>query len=88
MVMRWKGVEIANLARSFLDTNGASKHTAVSGDKKDLSALSRCLYTSLREMAGDLKTASRRGLVERFDGSIGTGSLLMPFGGKTQSTPA
>ena len=88
MVMRWKGVEIANLARSFLDTNGASKHTAVSVSQKDLSALSRSLYTSLREMAGDLKTASRRGLVERFDGSIGTGSLLMPFGGKTQSTPA
>ena len=39
-------------------------------------------------MAGDLKTASRRGLVERFDGSIGAGSVLMPFGGKTQTTPA
>ena len=88
MVMRWKGVEIANLARSFLDTNGASKHANVAVSAKDLSALSRSLYTSLREMAGDLKTASRRGLVERFDGSIGTGSLLMPFGGKTQSTPA
>ena len=88
MVMKWKGVEIANLARSFLDTNGASKHANVSVSAKDLSALSRSLYTSLREMAGDLKTASRRGLVERFDGSIGTGSLLMPFGGKTQSTPA
>ena len=88
MVMKWKGAQIANLSSAFLDTNGASKHASVTVSAKDLSALSRCLYTSLREMAGDLKTASRRGLVERFDGSIGTGSLLMPFGGKTQRTPA
>ena len=88
MVMQWKGVEIANLARSFLDTNGASKHASVQVGKKDLSALSQSLYGSLREMASDLNTASRRGLVERFDGSIGTGSVLMPFGGETQRTPA
>ena len=88
MVMTWKGTEIASLKRAFLDTNGASKHTTVAVNKKDLSQLSKPLYTSLREMAVDLKTASRRGLVERFDGSIGAGSVLMPFGGKTQRTPA
>ena len=88
MVMQWKGVEIASLSRAFLDTNGASKHATVQVGKKDLSALSESLYGSLREMAADLKTASRRGLVERFDGSIGTGSVLMPFGGETQRTPA
>ena len=88
MVMVWKGQTIANLSRAFLDTNGASKHTTVEVSKKDLSVLSNALYGSLREMAADLKTASRRGLVERFDGSIGAGSVLMPFGGKTQSTPA
>ncbi|MBP3305699.1 MAG: phosphoribosylformylglycinamidine synthase, partial [Oscillospiraceae bacterium] len=88
MVMTWKGAEIASLSRAFLDTNGASKHTAVSVDRKDLSPLSKPVYTSLREMAGDLRTAGRRGLVERFDGSIGAGSVLMPFGGKTQRTPA
>jgi len=88
MVMQWKGVEIASLSRAFLDTNGASKHATVQIAKKDLSALSESLYGSLREMAADLRTASRRGLVERFDGSIGTGSVLMPFGGKTQRTPA
>ncbi len=88
MVMQWKGVEIASLSRAFLDTNGASKHADVLVNQKDLSALSKSLYGSLREMAADLKTASRRGLVERFDGSIGTGSVLMPFGGKTQRTPA
>ena len=88
MVMSWKGQTIADLSREFLDTNGASKHTAVSVNAKDLSALSKPLYTSLREMAGDLKTASRMGLVERFDSTIGAGSVLMPFGGKNQATPA
>ena len=88
MVMQWKGNTIANLSRAFLDTNGASKHTTVSVTEKDLTAFSKNLYGSLREMAGDLKTASRRGLVERFDGSIGSGSVLMPFGGKHQATPA
>ncbi|MBE6673384.1 MAG: phosphoribosylformylglycinamidine synthase, partial [Ruminococcaceae bacterium] len=88
MVMSWKGQTIANLSRAFLNTNGADKHTAVQVTEKDLSAFDSALYGSLREMAGDLKTASRRGLVERFDGSIGAGSLLMPFGGKTQKTPA
>ena len=88
MVMVWKDQTIANLSRAFLDTNGASKHTKVDVSQKDLSVLSDALYGSLREMAADLKTASRRGLVERFDGSIGAGSVLMPFGGKTQSTPA
>ena len=88
MVMTWKGVEIADLSRAFLDTNGASKHTSVTVGEKDLTILSKPLFRDLEEMAGDLKTASRRGLVERFDGSIGTGSLLMPFGGKTQRTPA
>jgi len=88
MVMTWKGQTIADLSRAFLNTNGADKHTAVTVTEKDLSALSAPLYASLREMAGDLKTASRQGLVERFDGSIGAGSVTMPFGGKTQKTPA
>ena len=88
MVMTWKGQTIADLSRDFLNTNGASKHTSVEVTKKDLSVFSKALYKDLREMAADLKTASRKGLVERFDGSIGAGSVLMPFGGKTQRTPA
>ena len=88
MVMSWKGQTIADLSRAFLNTNGADKHTEVEVTPKDLSALSDAMYGSLREMAGDLKTASRRGLVERFDGSIGAGSVTMPFGGKAQKTPA
>ena len=88
MVMTWKGNTIANLSRAFLDTNGAVKHSDVTVTEKDLSALSRPLYGDLREMAADLKTASQRGLVERFDATIGAGSILMPFGGKRQLTPA
>jgi len=88
MVMTWKGNTIANLSRAFLDTNGAVKHSTVVIDKKDLSKLSQPLYGSLREMAASLKTASQRGLVERFDATIGAGSILMPFGGKKQLSPA
>ena len=88
MVMTWKGNTIANLSRAFLDTNGAVKHTQVAVDQKDLSALSKAMYGSLREMASDLKTASQRGLIERFDSTIGAGSVVMPFGGKKQLTPA
>ena len=88
MVMTWNGHEIANLSREFLNTNGAVKHTTVAVDGKDLSVLSKPLFGSLKEMAADLKTASRRGMVERFDSTIGSGSLLMPYGGATQSTPA
>ena len=88
MVMHWKGQTIANLSRAFLDTNGAVKHASVEVTPKDLSILSKPLYTSLREMASDLKTASQRGLVERFDSTIGAGSVIMPFGGKKQLTPA
>ena len=85
MVMSWKGNEIANLSRDFLNTNGAVKHVAVEvndrtntfcGEKRDL-----------RAIASDLKYASQRGLVERFDSTIGAGSVLMPFGGKNQTTP-
>ena len=88
MVMSWKGQIIADLSREFLNSNGADKHTVIEVTEKDLSALSKALYSDLRDMASSLKTASRRGLVERFDGSIGAGSVLMPFGGKTQRTPA
>ena len=88
MVMTWKGHEIANLSRAFLDTNGAVKHTGVAVANKDRESLGQPQFASLREMASSLKCGSRRGLVERFDATIGAGSLLMPFGGKKQLSPA
>ena len=87
MVMRWQGKTIVSLSREFLNSNGAVKHAKVSVPK-----IQRHLLTgdpgSLREMAASLKCASRRGLVERFDSTIGAGSVTMPYGGKTQRTPA
>ena len=86
MVMTWKGNEIANLSRDFLNTNGAVKHTSVSvADRK--AALGSITSGDLRSIASNLKFASQRGLVERFDATIGAGSVLMPFGGKNQATP-
>ncbi len=85
MIMSWKGKEIANLSREFLNTNGAVKHTAVEVPAAKALEVSSA---SLKEMAAQLRFASQRGLVERFDATIGAGSLLMPFGGKNQATPA
>ena len=86
MVMTWKGREIANLSRDFLNTNGAVKHAEVK-----VNAIKHCgnieEQPNLRGIASGLKFASQRGLVERFDATIGAGSVLMPFGGKNQATP-
>ncbi len=87
MVMTWRGQVVADLSRAFLNTNGAVKHASVSVPARpDGDAQAKA--PTLREMAASLKSASRRGLTERFDGSIGAGSVLMPFGGKSQRTPA
>ena len=87
MVMHWRGKVIADLSREFLNTNGAVKHTSVSVAKKDRTGLT-APEVSLRDTASSLKSASRRGLVERFDSTIGAGSVLVPFGGLSQTTPA
>ena len=86
MVMRWKGQTVADISRAFLNTNGASKRASVSVGKAAAEQGPR--FASLREMAGSLECASRRGLTERFDSSIGAGTLLAPFGGVTGRTCA
>ncbi len=88
MVMHWKGQKIADLSRAFLNTNGAVKHAAACVPLAQEAEEEPDYTVNLRKTASSLKCASRRGLTERFDGSIGAGSVLMPFGGKTQSTPA
>ena len=87
MVMTWRDQTVADLSRAFLDTNGAVKHADIEVIEKDLTVLSKPLYANLREMAADLKTADQRGLIERFDSTIGAGSVVLPFGGKRQLTP-
>ena len=86
MVMRWRGKKIADLSRAFLNTNGAVKHAAVKVPANGHEVLVDA--ANLRQIAGHLKFALSRGLTERFDGSIGAGSVLMPFGGREQRTPA
>ena len=88
MVMEWNGAVIADLSRAFLNTNGAVKHAGVRVARKDRAPLAQPRFSSLREMASSLRCASRRGLVERFDSTIGAGSILMPYGGRTQRSPA
>ncbi len=94
MVMRWRGQAIVSLSREFLNSNGAVKHARVSvGDAvpgipcPGSNGPAKAPAPTLREMAASLKCASRRGLVERFDSTVGAGSVLMPFGGRTQTTP-
>ncbi|HJC00358.1 MAG TPA: phosphoribosylformylglycinamidine synthase [Candidatus Flavonifractor merdavium] len=86
MVMTWRGKTVANLSRAFLNTNGAVKHAQVKVAQRP--GPQSFEERPLRELAKELDYASRRGLTERFDGSIGAASVLMPFGGKTQRTPA
>ena len=90
MVMEWNGRQVADLSRAFLDTNGAPKEaTAVVECGKPSSSIAASgLRDTLLKAAGDLNICSKQGLCERFDSSIGAGSVLMPFGGKFQKTPA
>ncbi len=101
LVLTWRGKEIVNIARAFLDTNGAHQETAVrvAIPSKEDNQLKKTAVSGVEEalQAGDLKKAwlaeladlnvcSQKGLVEMFDSSIGTGSVLMPYGGKYQLT--
>ena len=89
LVMRWNGRTIVDLSRAFLDTNGAAKHITAEAAaplpyEKELQG---DFAENLQAVAADLNCCSRRGLSERFDSTIGAGSVLMPFGGKYQLSP-
>ena len=90
MVMRWRGRTIVDLSRDFLNTNGAVKHAraAVPAPIPASPVSQDAENSSLRSIASSLASAFRRGLAERFDSTIGCGSVLMPFGGRNQRTPA
>ena len=92
LVLVWRGKEIVNLSRAFLDTNGAHQETAVEVEmpKREDSLFRRREIGDVKEAwlhtLGDLNVCSQKGLVEMFDGSIGAGSVFMPHGGKYQMT--
>ena len=89
LTMHWNGVDIVDISREFLDTNGAEKHISISPavPQSFRRKTPGNFITGCTELAGDLNTCSRRGLSERFDSTIGAGTVLMPFGGKNQLTP-
>ena len=94
LVMHWRGKEIVNISRAFLDTNGAHQETDVivgTASKADSyfeekADVADVKVAWLKDLA-DLNVCSQKGLVEMFDASIGAGSVFMPFGGKYQLTP-
>ena len=101
LVLIWRGEEIVNISRAFLDTNGAHQETTVAVEmpKQEDSVFGKEQVQAVEEalakddvkaawiaMLKDLNVCSQKGLVERFDGSIGAGSVYMPYGGKYQLT--
>nr|WP_024838275.1 phosphoribosylformylglycinamidine synthase [Clostridium sp. 12(A)] len=92
LVMSWRGKTIVDICRAFLDTNGAHQEASVilevpdkAGnvfEKKEIADVKK----SWLQVLSDLNVCSQKGLVEMFDGSIGAGSVFMPFGGKYQMT--
>ena len=93
LVLKWRGKEIVNISRAFLDTNGAHQETQVLVDipSREGNVLNRREeMPDVREtwlnMLKDLNVCSQKGLVEMFDSSIGAGSVLMPYGGQFQMT--
>ena len=101
MVLTWRGKEVVNLSRAFIDTNGAHQETQVevllpdenqnffkqiTSKKVEEDLEKKDIKAAWLDTLSDLNVASEKGLVEMFDGSIGASSVLMPFGGKYQLT--
>ena len=89
LTMKWNGKNIVDISRAFLDTNGVEKHiTAITAQPESiLKDQVKDFSQGLLDLAQDLNVCSKRGLSERFDSTIGSGTVLMPFGGKYQLTP-
>ena len=87
--MTWKGKTIVDISREFLNSNGAEKKTAVKIVKQEMDkkVIPETFAKGIKALADDLNVCSKRGLSERFDSTIGAGTVLMPFGGKNQRTP-
>ena len=88
--MVWNGVSIVNISREFLNSNGAEKHQKVHVEKATVwqpQWAGATFGEQMKSMVGDLNVCSKKGLSERFDSTIGAGTVLMPFGGAYQLTP-
>ena len=89
LTMKWNGKTIVDISRAFLDSNGAEKHIDVVAAAPEAYAkeVSGSFSDNYMAIASDLNVCSKRGLSERFDSTIGAGTVLMPFGGVNQLTP-
>ena len=93
LVMHWNGKKIVDISREFLNSNGAAKHIDITPEApKDWKSTSlyssdRSFTAGMNRVAADLNTCSKQGLSQRFDSTIGAGTVLMPFGGVNQITP-
>ena len=87
--MTWNGKTICDISREFLNSNGAEKHTsiAVPAPQVDYSTGRKNTKADWEELVSDLNVCSQKGLIQRFDSTIGAATVLMPFSGKTQQTP-
>ena len=89
LVMKWNGKNICDISREFLNSNGAEKHIDIAPAKVE--EFAKCIPSDFVEgykaLASDLNVCSKQGLSERFDSTIGAGTVVMPFGGKNQKTP-
>ena len=90
LVMEWNGKTICDISREFLSSNGAEKHASVlvGPDSVPADQTSGTVRERMEALVCDLNVCSQKGLSERFDSTIGAGTVLMPFGGRTQMTPA
>ncbi len=89
LVMNWNGQKIVDISREFLNSNGADKHIVITPEapKAFGGPVDGGFAENYKKIADDLNMCSKRGLSERFDSTIGAGTVLMPFGGKHQLTP-
>ena len=90
LTMRWNGKTIVDVSRDFLNSNGAKKHAKAypAAPAPFAKKISGSFSDNMLSTARDLNVCSKRGLSERFDSTIGAGTILMPFGGKYQLTPS
>ncbi len=90
LVMEWNGKKIVDVSREFLNSNGAEKHIniEVTAPEDYSRSVGGDFAENYKKLASDLNVCSKRGLSERFDSTIGAGTVTMPFGGKNQLTPS
>lgn len=89
LTMFWNGKKIVDISRKFLNSNGAKKHinAKVKSFKNFDKKIPKDFVKGYKSLLSDINVCSKRGLSERFDSTIGAGTVLMPFGGKFQLTP-